>query len=66
MAEINYDEQGYAVIWSERDQQYVGLAKRFPSMSWLADTHDEALVGIRRVTDEDPTAFLYDEDGLPD
>ncbi|PVY22506.1 hypothetical protein [Williamsia muralis] len=51
MDEINYDEQGYAVIWSERDQEYVGLAKRFPSMSWLAGTHDEALAGIRRVVE---------------
>jgi predicted HicB family RNase H-like nuclease len=37
------------VTWSEEDGEYVGLCVEFPSLSWLAETQEEALHGIRRV-----------------
>ena len=40
------DKYTYRVTWSEEDGEYVGLCSEFPSMSWLAGTHDEALSGI--------------------
>ena len=36
----------YRVVWSETDQQYVGVCSEFPSLSHLAGSHDEALAGI--------------------
>src|SRR5262245_40620329 len=36
----------YRVMWSEEDQEHVGLCAEFPSLSWLAETHGEALNGI--------------------
>lgn len=36
----------YGVIWSETDQEYVGLCAEFPSLSWLKPTQTEALNGI--------------------
>jgi len=36
----------YRVTWSEEDQEHVGLCVEFPSLSWLAATHGEALNGI--------------------
>jgi len=36
----------YRVVWSEDDGQYVGVCSEFPSLSHLADSHDEALVGV--------------------
>lgn len=41
------DKYTYRVTWSEEDNEYVGLCAEFPSLSWLADTQEEALVGIR-------------------
>ena len=41
------DRYTYRVTWSDEDGQYVGLCAEFPSLSWLADTHEEALAGIR-------------------
>ncbi len=41
------DKYTYRVTWSEEDGQYVGLCAEFPSLSWLADTQEEALAGIR-------------------
>ena len=42
----------YRVTWSEEDQEYVGLCTEFPSLSWLADTQELALEGIRELVSE--------------
>lgn len=36
----------YRVIWSEEDQEYVGLCAEFPSLSWLDRSQAGALRGI--------------------
>lgn len=43
------DKYAYRMIWSEEDQEYVGLCAEFPSLSWLASTPDKALKGIQKV-----------------
>jgi len=48
MAEKN-DEYTYRVTWSEDDNEYVSLCAEFPSLSWLADTPEKALKGIRKL-----------------
>ncbi len=42
----------YRVTWSEDDQEHVGLCTEFPSLSWLEETPEEALVGIRNLVRE--------------
>jgi predicted HicB family RNase H-like nuclease len=39
----------YRVIWSEEDKKFVGLCTEFPSCSWLASSHEEALKGIKKI-----------------
>lgn len=39
----------YRVIWSNEDKGYIGLCAEFPSLSWLEDTREEALWGIKTV-----------------
>ena len=46
------DKYTYRVIWSEEDQEYVGLCAEFPSLSWLADEPEKALTGIRTLVAE--------------
>ena len=43
------DRYTYRVTWSNEDEEYVALCAEFPSLSWLADTPEEALQGIRQV-----------------
>lgn len=43
------DRFTYRVIWSQDDEQCVGLCAEFPSLSWLAATPEDALRGIRKV-----------------
>ena len=43
------DRYTYRIIWSEEDEEYVGLCAEFPSLSWLDDSPEAALHGIRQV-----------------
>lgn len=49
---ITNDRYSYRVIWSEEDNEYVGLCAEFPSLSWLAQTPEESLGGIRQIVAE--------------
>jgi hypothetical protein len=40
------ERYAYRVIWSEEDQEHVGLCAEFPSLSHLAPSIPEALNGI--------------------
>lgn len=46
---LEQDRYTYRVTWSEEDEEYVGLCAEFPSLSWLAESPEEALHGIRQV-----------------
>ena len=49
---VKNDRYTYRVTWSEEDQEYVGLCAEFPSLSWLAESQEAALKGIRDVVKE--------------
>jgi len=39
----------YRVTWSAEDGEHLGLCVEFPSLSWLADTPESALTGVRNL-----------------
>ena len=43
------DRYTYRIMWSEEDQEFVGLCAEFPSLSWLAPDPTSAFHGIRKV-----------------
>jgi predicted HicB family RNase H-like nuclease len=43
---MNSEHYAYRVIWSEEDQEFVGLCAEFPSLSWLEKDQEAALRGI--------------------
>ena len=49
---MNVKQYAYRVIWSEEDQEFVGLCAEFPSLSWLDEEQDAALQGIVRLVEE--------------
>lgn len=49
---MDNDHYTYRVTWSAEDKEYVGLCAEFPSLSWLADTPEGALVGARQLVAE--------------
>jgi len=43
---MNTKHYTYRVIWSEDDQEFVGLCAEFPGLSWLEQDQGAALRGI--------------------
>jgi predicted RNase H-like HicB family nuclease len=48
---LKNDRYTYRVTWSEDDQEYVGLCAEFPSLSWLDQTPESALMGVREIVE---------------
>lgn len=46
------DKYTYRVMWSDEDEEFLGLCAEFTSLSWLAASPEEALQGIRSVVKE--------------
>ena len=42
----------YRILWSEEDEEYVGLCAEFPSLSWLCKTQQGALDGIQKLVND--------------
>ena len=42
------DRYTYRVRWSAEDGEYLGLSAEFPLLSWLSETQEDALAGIKR------------------
>lgn len=42
----------YRVSWSAEDEEFVGTCAEFPSLSWLEENQEEALVGICKLVAE--------------
>ncbi len=59
------DRFTYRVTWSEEDNEYVGLCAEFPSLSWLAASHEEALLGIRDVVAEVISDMRSNNESIP-
>ena len=49
---LKNDRYSYRVIWSDEDQEYVGLCVEFPSLSWLDASPEAALKGMRELVAE--------------
>ena len=63
---LKNDRYSYRVIWSDKDDEYLGLCAEFPSLSWLAGTPEAALKGIRRVVAEGIKIMGADSDSIPE
>ncbi len=63
---LKNDRYSYRVIWSDKDDEYLGLCAEFPGLSWLAGTPEAALKGIRRVVAEGIKIMAADGDSIPE
>ena len=63
---LKNDRYAYRVIWSDKDDEYLGLCAEFPSLSWLAGTPEAALKGIRRVVAVGIKIMEADGDSIPE
>ena len=60
------DYYAYRIIYSPDDEEFVGLCAEFPSLSWLDETPDKALEGIRKVVSEVVADMRGNKEDVPD
>lgn len=63
---INYEHYIYRIIWSAEDEEFVGLCTEFPSLSYLADNHSQALEGITNLVKEVVVDLLANGEEIPE
>ena len=56
----------YRVVWSEEDQEFVGLCAEFPSLSWLNKSQPAAFKGIRDLVEEVLLDIKKNDEELPE
>lgn len=61
-----FDKYTYRVTWSEEDGEYVGLCAEFPGLSWLEQTPEAALSGIRQVVSEAVSDMISNNELVPE
>ena len=59
------DKYTYRVMWSEEDQEFVGLCAEFPSLSWLESSPEAALKGIRSLVKESVDDMAANQEEIP-
>lgn len=62
---IETEKYTYQTFYSEKDQEFVGIALEFPSLSWLADDRKEAVEGIVRLVAEVITDMVNAGEEVP-
>ena len=62
----NNDKYTYRVTWSEDDAEYVGLCAEFQSLSWLAQTPEAALKGVRKLVGEVIADMQSNDEPVPE
>jgi predicted HicB family RNase H-like nuclease len=51
-SDIDVTRYTYRVTWSAEDEEYVATCLELPSLSWLADSQEGALHGLRELITE--------------
>lgn len=63
---LKIDKYTYRVLWSEEDQEFVGLCAEFPGLSWLQSSPETALKGIRSLVKSTVKDMTKNKESIPD
>ena len=63
---VDTTHYAYRVIWSEEDQEFVGLCAEFPSLSHLDENQIKALQGITELVSATVDAMKEDNEPIPE
>jgi predicted HicB family RNase H-like nuclease len=56
----------YRVTWSAEDGEYVATCLEFPSLSWLAESRNDAIDGLERLVAESVEDMAANAETIPD
>jgi predicted HicB family RNase H-like nuclease len=63
---MDIDHYTYRLTWSPEDGEHVGLCAELPSLSWLAPSQTEALIGIRQLVAETVADLQANDEAVPE
>jgi len=63
---LEVDKYTYRVMWSEEDQEFVGLCAEFPGLSWLQSSPEAALKGIRALVKSTVKDMANNSESIPE
>jgi predicted HicB family RNase H-like nuclease len=63
---MNAKHYTYRVIWSEEDNEFVGLCAEFPSLSWLEAEQDAALAGMVSLVEQTVADLEANGESVPE
>ena len=63
---LNYQHYCYRVIWSEEDEEFIGLCAEFPSLSYLDENRDTAFEGISELVQDILTEMQDNGETIPE
>ncbi|MEI8355962.1 MAG: toxin-antitoxin system HicB family antitoxin [Deltaproteobacteria bacterium] len=66
MAEKKDSKYTYRITWSEEDSEYVGLCSEFACLTWLAQSPEAALKGIRKLVREVVADMVSNGEPVPE
>lgn len=61
-----HEKYSFWVTWSEEDGEYIELCAEFPSLSWLADSQEAALKGIRGLAAKIVADMVANHEAVPE
>ena len=56
----------YRITWSEEDGEFIGLCAEFPSLSWLDQTQEKSLSGIKKMVKQCLKQMKSDNETIPE
>lgn len=62
----NHQHYAYRVLWSPEDEEFVALCAEFPSLSYLAPSHTEALNGLMATVTQVVADMLANNEVVPE
>lgn len=63
---IDTAHYSFRVTWSAEDEEFVATCVEFGSLSWLAETPEAALAGLRKLVDEVVTDMQEAGEDVPE
>lgn len=60
------NKYSYRVMWSEEDEEFVGLCSEFPSLRWLKNSPEAAFKGIRALIKSTVNNMAENNEHIPE
>lgn len=62
---VSAERYTYRLAWSAKEAEFIATVVEFPSLSWIADSREDALAGLTSVVEEVLQDMLTEGEEIP-